>query len=83
LNPNIIPLIRNRQEINNPVYYRNGIAYILRIKTALENNGEVPQYSNFQVTDRQVSNIDTELDLWSARIINFKENIYKLFKIKI
>jgi CMP-N,N'-diacetyllegionaminic acid synthase len=72
------PLIKNRQEINETIYYKNGIVYILRIKTVLLNNGQIPISSQFQVTERHVSNIDNLLDLWLARVWNLKEMLLKL-----
>lgn len=75
------PLIYNRQQITEPAYFRNGLAYLYRLSTARKLSKPLPDGTRFIVTERLVSNIDTELDLWIARYIHFK-NLFIKFAIK-
>ena len=72
------PSIVNRQQIKSNVYYRNGIAYMYRIRIAQKLTSTLPINTKFIVTDRWVANIDNEIDLWMARYLNLKMNINKL-----
>lgn len=74
------PNVYNRQQITEPAYYRNGIAYLYRLGVACKLSKPIPDSTRFIVTKRSVSNIDTELDLWIARYIHFKNYFVKIIK---
>jgi N-acylneuraminate cytidylyltransferase len=78
------PIISNRQQINETVFYRNGLAYLYKFKVARKLNKSLPDKTHFIVTDRSVSNIDNQFDLSLARFLNFKyytlRNFFKIFK---
>jgi CMP-N-acetylneuraminic acid synthetase len=76
------PPIFNRQQIKDKVYYRNGIAYLYKLSTAHKLYHSLPDRTHFLVTDRPVSNIDNNLDLWLARIIHISSLLSKVLKTR-
>ena len=73
-----VPIINNRQQITDPAFFRNGIAYLYKLSVARKLHKSIPDRTGFMIIDRPVSNIDHELDLWLARYLNFKS----FFKFK-
>lgn len=74
------PHIFNRQQIKDEVYFRNGIAYLYKLSTARKLYHPLPDRTHFVITDRPVSNIDNNLDLWLARFIHIRSLVLKIFK---
>ena len=66
------PIISNRQEIKEPVFYRNGLLYLYRLSIAKKLDKSLPDETNFIVTNRKVSNIDNVFDLWLARYFHIR-----------
>jgi len=67
-----VPIINNRQQIKEPAFFRNGVAYLYRIGVARKLHKSIPKNTGFVIINRPVSNIDHELDLWLARYLNFR-----------
>jgi len=74
------PIVYNRQQITEPAYYRNGVAYLYRLGVARNLIKSIPDGMRFIITEHMVSNIDNELDLWIARYIHFKNYFLKILK---
>jgi N-acylneuraminate cytidylyltransferase len=79
LNPFIIdsPMIFNRQQIKDQAFFRNGLVYLYKLSTARRLNKSVPDGTNFIITKRLTSNIDTKLDLLLARYFHIKNLFLK------
>ena len=69
------PIISNRQEIKEQVFYRNGLLYLYRLGIAKKLDKSLPNETNFIVTNRKVSNIDNIFDLWLARYFDIRRFI--------
>ena len=72
------PIISNRQEIKEQVFYRNGLLYLYRMGIAKKLDKSLPNGTHFIVTNRKVSNIDDTFDLWLARYFNIRNIFLKL-----
>ena len=72
------PIISNRQEIKEQVFYRNGLLYLYRMGIAKKLNNSLPNGTHYIVTNRKVSNIDDTFDLWLARYFNLRNLFLKI-----
>ena len=72
------PIISNRQEIKEQVFYRNGLLYLYRMGIAKKLNNSLPNGTHYIVTNRKLSNIDDTFDLWLARYFNLRNLFLKL-----
>ena len=83
LSPFIVdsPTIFNRQQIKDQAFFRNGLVYLYKLRTARKLNKSIPDGTHFIITKRLTSNIDNKLDLLLARYFHIKNLFSKLFKV--
>lgn len=65
--------IINKQQINNDLYFRNGLCYVISIKSLKKNRKIITKNTYPYLVNRNVSDIDSKVDLQWTQFLYEKE----------